>query len=980
VFKLELRGVNAVNKDVNRRGIILGMAVGLLGLGRLAWGAPGPVAAYPEPTREGIQFFERRIRPVLIERCYSCHSAQTAQPGGALRLDSRDALRQGGQDGPVVVPGDPGRSLLVEILRRPHPDNRMPPQSALSRSAMLDFESWVRMGCPDPRGEKQKAESGKLKVEGRTEGRHWAFEPVKDLPFPAVRDAAWSRSPIDRFILARLEQRGVPPAPAADRETLLRRATFDLTGLPPTVEEIDTFLADPSPKAFEKVVDRLLGSPRFGERWGQHWLKVVRYADAAGGEWDAVRENAWRYRDYVIAAFNADKPYDEFIREQLAGDLLPSNDEAVQRERLVATGFLEVGARLGVEPKRNRLLLEIADDQVELTTRVFLGLTVACARCHDHKSDPIPMREYYSMAGIFLSTASLADGAEPGRRPTPRWLERSLATQDELRAISEFESRFEELKEQLQEARQMKIAFPGEIDSARLAGVVVDNLAAEIHGAWKESNYSTNFVDRNYLHDADSEKGRKSARFVPDLPRDGLYDVLISYTPRANRATNVPVTVHSQDGAKTVYLNQTLTPTIDKVFASVGQFRFAAGNRGAVVISNQGTKGFVVVDAVRFVPVEPGGSAALAAAQHHDPETALLNYHDLERQVLEFRSQRPLMPQAMAVQEGKIQEGRIRLDGNPDRQGDEVPRGFLSALGTPDSTLYAVTDETSGRLELAHWLVDPDNALTARVAVNRIWLHLFGQGLVTTPDDFGTLGEPPSHPGLLDYLARRFVEQGWSVKKLIRSILLSNTYQMRSLPSPPLKDDPDNRLLACRSPRSLELETVRDTVLFLSGQLDLNGGGTWMPTNRGAATPIQLARRAQLNSVQRSVYVPVIRDVKSEVLNALDIAGASGSGPEPRPTTSSSSAPRRRIRFVEEQSLAWAEFLLRASATNDAQRISLAYRQAHGRLPTVEETAQATRLLRAPPPADSSSPMPVRGAWERFCRALLTSQAFRTLD
>jgi hypothetical protein len=771
-----------------------------------------------------------------------------------------------------------------------------------------------------------------------------------------VRNATWARNGIDQLVLARLEQKGVTPSVVADRESLIRRASFDLIGLPPTAKEIDDFLADKSPGAFARVVDRLLQSRQFGEHWGKYWLDNMHYADIGSGEWSAVHENAWRYRDYVIDAFNADKPYDEFIREQLAGDLLPGDADAVNQERLIATGFLELGARVRIDPKRTRLIMDLVDEQIEVTSRVFLGLTVACARCHDHKTDPIPMREYYAMAGRFTSTASLAEGLEQGRHDL-RWQERSLATTEQMRELSEFETRFDQLKEQLQEARQMKIAFPGEVDSTRLAGVVVDNLAAEITGAWKESNYSTNFVDRNYLHDGDGDKGKKTARFVPELPNAGLYEVMVSYTPRANRATNVPVAINCQDGTKTVFVNQTLAPTIDKVFASVGKFRFASGTNASVVISNAGTKGFVVVDAVRFVPLNPDGSAMVAGAQP-DPEQALLNYHDLERQVLEYRSKKPILPQAMAVQEGRIRDGRLRSGGDPDRQGEEVPRGFLSALGTPDSTLCAITDEGSGRLELAHWIANAQNPLTARVLVNRVWERLFAEGFVATANDFGTAGERPTYPELLDYLARRFMDQGWSLKKFVREIMLSSTYQMSN-------SQRDTQPLTFRTPRRLEPNMLRDAALLISGEFDPSDGGTWMLTNNAALAPMQMARRVQTDSLRRTVYMPVIRDFTPDALRGFD-------------SVPSGSSARNASRFLEQRSRAWADSL-QNSVPDDPGRITIAYRQLFGRPPSAEEMARAQALLQTAK-RDQSDSAELNEPWERLCLALLREPGWRVLN
>jgi hypothetical protein len=903
-------------------------------------------------TRQGVELFERRIRPVLVRQCYPCHSAAAQKTDGGISLDRPDDLRRSRETGALVVAGDPAKSGLIQFLRRGHRDGvAMPGKGAPPRSVVVDFEAWVQMGAPDPR-----AVAGQSTPRPDLSGKHWAFQPIRNPPPPSTTTTD-TRDPIDAFVAAALAERGQKIGAPADAGRLLRRLSFDLVGLPPTPAEVEAFVSDPSTSALARVVDRLLQSPEFGERWGGAWLQTVRYADVGAAELSPVRENAWRYRDYVIAAFNSDKPYDDFVREQLAGDLLSTNIDAPPPDQLVATGFLVVGSRLVQEQRRARLNWEVADEQIDLTMRTFLGLSVACARCHDHKSDPITTTDYYALAGIFGSTTSLTSPVEEGRRNPTRWLERSLATQEQLAELSEYETRLEELKQQFNEAREMKLAFPGEVNSAALSGVIVDNLAAEVHGAWKESSYSTNFVDRNYLHDGNADKGRKSVRYVPELPAEGVYDVLVSYTPRDNRATNVPVTITSVDGVKTVALNQTRAPTVDKVFASVGHYKFVPGKPAAVVISNEGTRGFVVADAVRFVPVEKEGAGAqVAASETETPEKALLNFHQVERELMDFRGKKPVLPAALAVQEGKIQDSRVRPGGDPDKQGAKVPRGFLSALGTPDSTLYVITDESSGRLELANWLVNPDNPLTARVAVNRIWALLMGEALVESQDDFGVLGARPSDPDLLDHLAWRFMNQGWSVKKLIRALVLSRTYQ------------------AASPGRAIAPDLLRDASLALSRELDRTSGGPWMPTNNVSLDGLQAARRVQTSSTRRSVYMPVIRDRVPDSVAAFQ----PGASAQPKNLPAGRRAVPPAQRFLRDRASAWADALIEAIPNDDAKRISAAYREAFGRPPRAEETTEALRQVQTAKVAAKDAADPVATAWANLCESLLTSEEFRT--
>lgn len=929
-------------------------------------------------TPSGVRHFERRIRPVLVERCYACHSQAAGKADGGLLLDTAEGLSKGGNHGIILVPGQPSESSVLKLLRSPHPVSANPRERPVSGAVLADFEVWIRMGAPDPR-----RQNSARPPNAASASNHWAFQKLRMPTVPRVQLNSWPQDPLDNFVLFTLESNGLAPAQPASKTTWLRRVTFDLTGLPPTISEIDTFLADQSPSAYSIVVDRLLKSQHFGERWAEHWLETAGYADFDSADVNGPRENAWRYRDYVVNAFNEDKPFDEFVREQLAGDLLSESEEAPRPEQKVATGFLTIGAKLRAESNLRRVEADLVDDQVELISRTFLGMTMACARCHDHKSDPITHQDYVALAGIFSSTASTA--TPDGRRGARQWLEVSLATPEELRSLSEFESRLTELKAKLREAREMKIAFPGDIDSTALAGIVVDNLAAELQGQWKESSYSTNFVDRNYLHDGDADKGKKSARYVPDLPAAGAYEVLISYTPRVNRATNVPVTIRSADGSKTVLLDQTLVPTTDKVFASVGTFRFQAGKGGSVTISNLGTKGFVVADAVRFVPIDEKGNRPQALQETPAEETALLNYRQLERELLEFRNQRPILPRALAVEEGNIKNDRVRSGATGKGAEQEVPRAFPAALGTPSSTLYLITDESSGRLELAHWLASPDNPLTARVTVNRIWQHLIGRGLVESEDEFGVLGTKPSHPDLLDYLATRYIASGWSTKQLVRDIVLSRTYGMDSVSAGQGSvRDPENKWLWRMNVRTMELPGLRDFMLAVTGELDLSLGGTWNGTNSITMDPVQQARRIQLSSIRRSLYLPAFRGQSPELFRQLGDAVASS-----KLTLTNSGAARlsQANRFVEQRAWFWSDALRHTTnhVTNQ-RRIELAYRQSMGRPPTSAEEGRAAQFIsqqsssaESQQTTSNSEKRGAASAWDQFCAALLLSSEFRTV-
>jgi hypothetical protein len=945
-------------------------------------GAAEGTTPQPGLTREGTEFFEKKIRPVLTEKCYKCHSAGAEKIKGGLLLDSRAGWMKGGESGPVIVPGNPEKSRLIHAVRHTDSSLQMPPKEILPAPQIVDLETWIRMGAPDPRGASipsADVHTPRLK--------HWAFLPLRDSPPPKVREKKWPRSPVDNFILAALEKQKLKPAAPADKRTLIRRATFDLTGLPPAPGEIETFLADDSAEAFAKVVDRLLATPQFGERWGRHWLDVARYADSNGLESNLPYDNAWRYRDYVVRAFNADKPFNQFIREQLAGDLLPGDSDEQRYEQLVATGFLMLGPKLLFEPRTNKLEMDIVDEQIDVTTRAFLGLTVSCARCHDHKFDPIPTRDYYAIAGIFTSTATLARDSQPMRGP-PRWRERPLASAEKAKAVEDHAAAVARLEATLQAVGEKKKAIPGGISSSELDGIVVDNMSAQLTGSWKESLYATNFIDKNYFQDGNTGKGKKSARFVPDLARAGLYEVQFAYVPRGNRARNVPAIVHAARETRTVLIDQTEPPPIDNLFVSLGAFEFAAGTNGAVEISNQGTEGFVTIDAVRFLPA--GAEMAMKTPQMPKSKptgTAMMDRsaNQLLDDLGELRAKAPPpVPMAMAIQDGVVRDCRINLRGDPENPGAVVPRGFLSVLDKTVPAPSSLSSETSGRLELAGWIASDRNPLTPRVAVNRIWHHLFGGRLVESVDNFGALGERPTHPELLDFLALRFVEQEWSFKKCIRALMLSSTYQMSSELDPiACVKDPENQWMWRMNRRRLDAEAIRDSVLMLSGQLDWAMGGSLSPTNDAPLRTVEMAGNAPVTSTRRSLYLPVIRNDTLDLFQVFDFADPySITGKRYTTTAPTQALFMLNSPFMLEQSRRWAEALLAMAATDDAHRVASAYAQAFGRPATADESERALRFVAEYQAAlENKEPEKRRLlAWQSFCHALLASTELRFID
>jgi cytochrome c553 len=785
----------------------------------------------------GLTLFEKAIRPVLIQECYSCHSAQAKKGLKAnLRLDTWEGFLQGGASGPAIVPCKPAESLLLKALRGEADAPLMPPKGKLADSVIADFEKWIRLGAPAPQQHGRASSSTRQDIDWDKAQQFWSFCPLQPLSKPLTP------ADVDAFITTQLRERNLSTVPEAERAVLLRRVYFDLIGLPPTAEEIAQFLADSSEDAYEKVVDRLLASPHFGERWGRHWLDLARYADSNGKDENLTYHHAYLYRDYVIRSFNADKPYPRFILEQLAGDLLPAADLAQQDENLIATGFLVIGPKVLAERDKVKLRMDVVDEQLDTIGKVFFGLALGCARCHDHKFDPIPMRDYYALAGILRSTHTI-DGIKRNNAAVSGWMVRPLGGAEGKKQLAAYQAWQQKLRQVQQELKKAQSALQVAEQRAQmrsavaLSGITVDDSQARRVGMWKESTFTKPYVGAGYIHDDRVGKGDKEVIFTAKLPQAGAYEVLLAYTPGSNRATNVPVIVHHAQGETIVRVDQTKRPALDGLFHSLGVFTFGANKHATVIVRNGGTDGYVIVDAVRFIPTEqkaqsppqPEGIPAevqAALAQAH----AEVKKWEAEEATL--RKNAPPSPRlAMAVRdEDIIEDCAINIRGNPHQLGEKVPRGVLRLFPTAAPT--AMPAQQSGRRELAEWIAA--QPLTARVAVNRIWAHLFGRGLVRTVDDFGAQGERPTHPELLEALAAEFVRNGGRHKPLIRLLVLTRTYrQSVHAPAELLQADSDNRLWGRANRRRLEAEVIRDTMLALSGQLDVRGGGGPVVTHLG---------------------------------------------------------------------------------------------------------------------------------------------------
>ncbi|MGV3720520.1 MAG: PSD1 and planctomycete cytochrome C domain-containing protein [Actinomycetota bacterium] len=876
-----------LNRPLLASVITLGLAggAGLLASASAATGAPATAPASPE----AIKFFETSVRPVLVTRCQSCHGAE--RQSGGLRVDSLAALLKGGGGGPALVPGKPEQSLLLKAIAHQPGVAKMPPSGKLAPRQIAEVTRWIAEGAAWPSVQAQAAAD---------RAKHWAFQPVRKPALPAVKNKAWVKSPVDAFILAALEKQGLQPAPPADRRTLIRRATFDLTGLPPTPREIEAFVQDKAPNAYEKVVERLLASPAYGERWGRHWLDVARYADSNGLDENVAHGNAWRYRDWVVKCFNEDKPYNEFVREQLAGDLLvkraaakqsaqsqvgavqtvalnaapmvPAKADVASHGPLIATGFLVLGPKVLAEADKEKMVMDIVDEQIDTTGKALMGLTLGCARCHDHKFDPISTEDYYALAGIFKSTRTMED-----LKTIAKWWENPIPMPQDLEARA---------------AHQKKVAaVEGEIQA-----LVTRSKEALIAG------------------------GKTAA----ELPKD-----------------------------------------VETAF-------------------------------------KPETRAELKA---------------LRERLAAVKKEAPEMPAAMGVTEAEAVEVPVHIRGDHLTLGKVVPRRFPIVLAGAQQP--PVAPKESGRLQLANWLVQPSHPLTGRVMVNRVWRWHFGKGIVASTDNFGLLGEKPSHPELLDWLAATFVSTGqpgngsmdqranektrpvaggssidplphspidpsglgWSIKKLHRMMLLSSTYQMSSrFDAKAAAADPENLLHWRANVRRLEAEELRDAILAVSGTLDPAMGGSLLHVkNREFFFDHTSTDRTKYDSKRRAIYLPVVRNNVYDVFQLFDFVDPAVLESNRNSTTV---APQALFwmnsPLVSESAATLAGKLLARSDLDDAGRISQLHVTLYGRPATPQELLRGrSALIRLASGSLDLDPAKRRTqAWAWYAHALISANEF----
>ena len=1131
-----------------------------------------------EPSESETEFFEKEVRPLLVEKCQGCHGAD--RPKGHLKLTSRAGILQGGDNGPAIVPGKTAESLLVKAVRYGD-DLRMPPKGKLADKQIEILERWVKLGAPWPGAKAALAIPDSRFAITEKHRQFWSFQPVKAIPPPTVRDTAWPRSPIDRFILAGLETKGLAPAAPADKRTLLRRVTFDLIGLPPTPKEIDDFLADESPQAFERVVNRLLDSPQYGERWGRHWLDVVRYADAR----DLIQlppasdfREAWRYRDWVVDSFNRDLPYSDFVRSQVAGDLLPSSrPDGFNRDGLVATGLLAIADFVPGDVDKNQMIADYVNDQIDVVSKAFLGLSVACARCHDHKFDPISTEDYYALAGIFFSTR-IVPGPVPGNTPLVRVPLISPAEIAQREAQSAADARRRTELQQLlpaaadrayrdyltkllsrQTARYLVaacecrkpsdagenhtvgevakrhelhpgvlsewVAFLDRIEkratadyplvlrdaaTGKLTGTALEKAGAELqetfaaqakrvaaeaarapdkqgleraivlHFQADDPRLATDAVGRVTLW---PNRSGFSGNATPPVPQNAPVQTAVTIEGHSKSVLRfdgrsvleVPLPVPPVGSLAIVFQSAADARSGERIVgwedADIGKHGLGLmtdpsgrlhailrkdGQSGDVADGKKHT-GFEIVcltwgpggtimrrngietatpKSIESISSDPaiatlkiggpgsGGSPRFRgdiaeirvySRQLQEPERlrvdaelretwfqadnarktprdplaevyaellstrgpfwhplaernqrlapeVMSKIESLQRELDALRNKKPApIPEAVAAQDGGpkgtrhegFKDAPVFIRGDHKRLGKIVPRGFPKILtGDRQEPIAA----GSGRLELANWLTRTDNPLTARVMVNRIWQHHFGEGLVRSPNDFGERGERPTHPELLDYLAARFVESGWSIKAMHRLIVLSSVYQQSSSTNATaLARDPENRLFGRMNRQRLDAEAIRDSLLSVSGRLDVTRGG---PPFTELAIP---RRTLYLMSARTGANTSDFGRLFDRADPSL-IVGQRGQ---------SVVAPQALFflndPFVSGIAKALAGRIIREASADTEARIRFLYKLALGRPPTKDELDLGTQRLSRPAVPDSL---------ERYCLLVLCTNEF----
>ena len=1065
-----------------------------------------PLLAADQADPSKAAYFEKRVRPLLVNQCLDCHQGESAKNG--LEMDTLAGLLSGGLRGPALVPGQAEKSLLIRALR--HGELlKMPPKTKLPAADISTIAKWITDGAVWPNAEvvaNKASQAGDKQaiVFTAKQQNFWAFQTPATTLVPRGPDSWPIQSPVDAFIRKQLDARAIESAPRADQYTLIRRATFALTGLPPTPEDTAAFLTDDRPHPFARLVERLLASPRYGERWGRHWLDVIRYADSNGLDENLAYANAFRYRDYVISAFNANKPYDRFVQEQIAGDLLTDDGTPNNGfDRLIATGFLSIGPKMLAEDDPLKLRMDIIDEQLDTIGRAFMGLTLGCARCHDHKFDPIPTRDYYALAGIFNSTKSM-----DSYNVVAQWREEPLATPAAIAARDDHQQQSKKLdteikKRQLAADQQIQDHARLHVGDYLLAAEVTRRRAAILDqltpqgaaaGITKRAGVilleAENYNRGNVLKDTTSygknigvlvNRGEQPnfAEYDITLSKSATYRLEVRYAAAAARPCSLRVngsTVRSdiadgvtgswfpdtqrweiegfvdlKSGKNTVRLEQpTFFPHIDKLllipspeselphlapldanYTPLAEFvsawkkllksestsHRALSTWNAAVKESRSATVLRALAATHQEDVRRAlAKASDSAAQHtkqslsddqaarpafvglvmsadgpfRSPGSLAPHYPESVRKELSSLTQRkaavdqstPQFPQAMAVAEDTIRDLRLHYRGSHLTQGPLVPRGFLRILTGPKPP--QIPKSHSGRLELAQWMTSDQHPLTARVFVNRVWHWHFGRGLVGSTDNFGRLGERPTHPKLLDWLARRFIASGWDVKELHRMIMLSSTWQMSDhWLAASAAADPENRLWWRRHNKRLEAEAIRDSILQVAGRLDQTMLGSLLPTaNRKYVTSTANIDPVTYMTDRRSVYIPVVRSALYDVFQAFDFADPSALNGKRQSTTVAPQALfMMNSQFVSQLTQHAATQILAQPQLDDRSRVDRCYQQVYARLPTDAERHRALRFLKKYAAqferTGSAQPDMARlRAWQSLYRVLVAANEF----
>ena len=929
----------------------------------------------PAPTVEQTEFFESKIRPLFETKCSTCHGEQVQMAG--LKLITAEGFLRGADTGPIVVEGDPGASRLIQNVRY-EGKIKMPPTGKLSDQEIAALEEWVKMGAPWPNAEaSQNAREGSSPQRPDSSPRwsekqlaHWAFQPVSDTVAPVVTQEKWVQTAIDRFILARLEAEGLHPAPPAAKLTLLRRAKFDLQGLPPTKEEINEFLEDDSPRAFARLVDRLLASPRYGEKWGRNWLDVARYAESTGLDSDIKVPNAWKYRDYVIDSFNNDTPYDRFVIEQLAGDLLPPEKPGEVNERgIIATGFLAVGPKPVTQQDVVKLKYDVADEQIDTTSKAFMALTISCARCHDHKFDPISTKDYYSLAAIFASIKNFEE-LDPSTTRSKVHLE-PLVPNDVHQRYKEHQERIQVVRQKIRSITELAMLQhiimqqgPGLADymvaahevykkGADSAKVAADRrLDCEVLQAWFE--YLKPGGDLR-LHFEEWYKADESN--LPSVAEKYQERYLARGAEWIDKLRKWQEEIQAWDGTGKFPRRPDLDPSEDRFFSEV------------TLDARSMDEGAKKVDGPFAVPQKERESLLADAMQPQVKEWR-------EQLDLWEKEGPPEPPMAYAVREDEPVEQHIFIRGSHHNLGEPVTRQFPVVLAGEQQ---APITTGSGRLELARWLVSPDHPLTSRVMANRIWYWHFGEGLVRTANNFGLTGEKPAHPDLLDFLAREFVRKGWSVKQMHRLIMLSSTYQMSSDAGDEVwRRDPSNRLWSRFERRRLTAEELRDSLLALDGSLDLAMGGTLV--EKLDSYGFENAYLHPDKTKRRTIYLPLYRNKIPSMLTLFDFVDSTASaGERSRTIIAPQGLYFMNSEFIYQRSRALAEHLLKLHVENDERRVEEAFWAAFGRGAKPEEVQKMLDFMARYPVSQQGAEARLE-RWQGLWRVLLASSEFSYLN